>query len=289
MTFHLWFIYALLSCLTMAGSELSQKISLTQKVNISAITNNFFVWTLQGFGGLFIAILFNQISLFLNLTQVITLIAVSLTYFAAGTIFYTSFKGNSASISIILNNISVIISTILGVIFFSESTMPMKLVGLLLVIVAIFIANYKKSEKFSIYNLYAILGGALFGLAYTFDKSLSLTIPPAMYVALLCFSVALVSLIFTGKHIAQETKRMSLKNFYPIFSSATFGTLFNFFAFASYRAGGGVGVVNAITNSSIFPLIFLEIMLLNDKIELKKKIIGASIGIAGIVILSQLS
>jgi len=52
-----WYFFAILSVFALAGAEFSQKIALSHKANISAVTNNFFVWIFQGIGGIIIAVL----------------------------------------------------------------------------------------------------------------------------------------------------------------------------------------------------------------------------------------
>jgi drug/metabolite transporter (DMT)-like permease len=280
-----WFIFALLSVFVLAGSEISQKISITQKkINLSAITNNFYVWTLQGTFGLIIAFFLNQIAFDFSLSLILKLIAIGIVYFLGGTFFYTSYKGNSPSISVILGSISVIISTALGIIFFDESTTLLKFAGILLILTSIVILNYSKKEKMDKYNMYALIGGACFGIAYTIDKSFIFNISPYMYVALMSFSVAIVSFVLRSSQIISESKRLKKENYYPMIMSASFGTLFNLFTFLSYSRGGNVGVVDAMNNSSVFLIIIVEVILLKDRSSLRKKIICSLLAFAGIAI-----
>ncbi|MFC1780347.1 EamA family transporter [Patescibacteria group bacterium] len=281
-----WFIFALLSVFVIAGSEISQKVSLTQKVNISAITNNFFVWTLQGLGGLILAILFNRFEFSFGSTELVSLIFVAFVYFLGGTFFYTSYKGNSPSISLVLGSISIIISTILGILFFNESTSSIKFLGIFIILLSIFIANYKKELRFEKYNTFALLGGICFGVAFTLDKSLVLKSSPFIYVSILCFSVALVSIVLKPRMIISDTRRMKLNNFLPMLSSALFGTLFNSFTFMAYANSGSVGAVDAMNNSSIFLVIIFEIFFLKDKSNLGRKIFGAILVTLGVILLS---
>jgi drug/metabolite transporter (DMT)-like permease len=284
-----WFIYALLSIFVIAGSEISQKISLTQKVDISAITNNFFVWIFQGTGGIILSLIFGGISFALNISDILRLTLVAITYFLGGTFYYTSYKGNSPSISIILGSISVIISTFLGIIFFDESTHIQKFIGIGIILVSIIIVNLKKKEKFGKYNLFALLGGVCFGVAYNIDKSFIQTVSPFNYLILMCFSVAIASFIFKPKLILKEVKKLSTKNFYPMIFAATFGTLFNLFTFLSYDKGGNVGIIDAMNNSSMFLVIAMEIIILKDKSSLFKKITSAILVVFGIYLLSSIS
>ncbi|MFH2085286.1 MAG: EamA family transporter [bacterium] len=281
----LWLVYSLLSVLSLAGSEISQKISLTQKVDISAITNNFFVWTFQGIIGLVLALLLGQFSLSLPTTMIWKLVMISFIYFAGGTAFYTSYKGNSPSISIIFGTISVVISSLLGAIFLNDLYTGLKVVGIMLILSAIIFLNYKRTEKLSKYNLYAVIGGICFGVAFTLDKSMATTISPFMYLGLMCLGVAVVSAITSFKLIRQETSKLTSKNFIPMLSSASFGSSFNLLTFFAYRNGANVGVADAINNTTVFFVILLEIILLKDKENLTKKILAAIIAILGVILI----
>ncbi len=283
----LWFIYALLSVLVIAGSEISQKISMTQKVNISSITNNFFVWTLQGFGGLILSILFRNFDVNWSIHDLYKLILVAIIYFIGGTYYYNSYKSNSLSISLIILNVSIIISTTLGIIFFKESTYITKFIGIFMILFAIFLVNYKYGKKFDKYNMHALIGGICFGIAYSLDKSFINNTSPMFYVSLLSFSVAIVSLLLKYKHITTEVKNLKSKNFVPIIMTSIFGTLFNTFTFLSYSKGGNVGTIDAMNNSSIFLIILFEIFIFKDKSNMKKKILGALIVTLGIALLSS--
>jgi drug/metabolite transporter (DMT)-like permease len=277
-----WFVFALLSIFVLAGSEISQKISLTQKVNISAVTNNFFVWTFQGIAGLVLALLFNQIHLDITPTLLLKLLALGIVYFLGGTFFYSSFKGNSPSISVILGSISVVISSTLGIIFFNESTNNFKFLGLALILSSILFLNLNKSEKLNKFNLLALAGGTCYGLAYTLDKSFVLQLNPIFYISLLCFTVALVSITLRSKQIISEAKTLKIQNYYPMLMSAFFGTLFNLFTFLAYSKGADVGIVDAMNNSSIFLIILIEILFLNDRTSLKRKLLCATLATVGI-------
>jgi drug/metabolite transporter (DMT)-like permease len=279
-----WFIFATLSIFTLAFSEIAQKVSLSQKVDISAITNNFYVWCWQGTLGLILAISTGNLALITSPTQLAKLLILAVAYFLGGTFFYTSYKGNSSSISVILGSISILVSTTLGTIFFQETMTIQKFAGILLILSAIVLVNLNKSEKFNKYNLYAFLGGMCYGVAYTLDKSFALNLHPFSYLMYMCYSIALVSVVTSFKLIITETKKLQIPNFYPMFFSGLFGASFNSFTFFSYRYGGQVGIADAMNTSSIFLIIILEVLFLKDRTQLGKKILCALIAFMGIVI-----
>lgn len=167
-----WLLFAFLSLFALVGSELSQKISLTGKKNLSAITNNFYVWTFQGIGGLVLALALGGFLIPTDTQVWLKLLLNGVIYFIAGTLYYTSYKANSASISIILGSFSAIVSTSLGILFLGEEFSLLKLLGVALVLAGIAYVNYSKELKFSLPNLYALGGGIAFGIAYTVDKSI---------------------------------------------------------------------------------------------------------------------
>ncbi len=281
----LWLIYSLLSVLVLAGSEISQKISLTQKVNISAITNNFYVWTLQGSIGLILAIVLGQFTLNIPPLMLVKLLLISFVYFAGGTSFYSSYKGNSPSISIIFGTISVVISSTLGTLILHDKYSLLMIVGVVLILSAIIFLNFNRKEKLNKYNLYAILGGLCFGVAFTLDKSMVTTISPFMYLGLMCLGVAVVSVITSFRLIKRESLALKGKNYFPMISSSIFGSSFNLFTFFAYRNGANVGIADAINNSTVFLVILLEIILLKDHSNLFKKILAATIATLGIVLI----
>lgn len=278
-----WLIYSLLSVLTLAGAEISQKISLTQKVNISAITNNFFVWTFQGLIGLLLAVILDQFSMVIPQQLLLKLFLIGVVYFAGGTFFYSSYKGNSPSISIVLGTISVVISSLLGTLFLHDKYTTLMVVGIALVLSAISFLNLNRKEKLTKYNLYAVLGGICFGFAFTLDKSIVTTVSPFMYLGLMCLSVAIVSVVTSFKHIKKEFGVLVGSNFLPMISSAIFGASFNLFTFFAYRNGANVGVADAINNTTVFFVIALEIILLKDRSNIVKKLLAATIATLGVI------
>ena len=280
-----WFIFSLFSIFVLAGSEISQKISLTQKVSISAITNNFYVWTFQGIVGIILALLLGQFNTNLDSGSLIKLAIIGIIYFAGGSLYYSSYKGSSASISLILMSISVVISSTLGTILLGDVFTAGKIVGIVLILLAIVFLNLNSKEKINKYNVLALLGGMCFGVAFTIDKSFVSTLSPFMYLGLLCLTVAIVSLIFGIKLIIKETKTLVKKNVLPILSSGTFFSAFNLFTFFAYKNGANVGVADAMNNSSVFLVILAEVLFLKDRTNLKRKIISATMAILGIILI----
>lgn len=284
--FESWFILALLSIFAITGAELSQKISLTQKVKLSAITNNFFVSILIGAIGIALAFIFKQIPTSLDLEFFVGLIIVGTAYFLGATFYYTSYKSNSASISIILQSISIVVSTILGIIVFNESTGLQKFIGIAIILFAIVYVNYSKQFKFDKYNAFALLGGMIFGIAYTLDKYLSLDTNPLFYIGVLAPTAAFIGLIIKPRLILSETKNLKFIHFKSMLFAGFFIATYQILTFFSYSKGGSVGVVDALNNTSLFLVIIFEIIVFKNREMLGKKLISATLVLIGIILLS---
>jgi drug/metabolite transporter (DMT)-like permease len=281
-----WLIFVLISVVSVSISEITQKISLTQRINLSAITNNFYVWVLQGIIGLLLTIRFHQFSLDLSTTSILKLILMSVIYFLGSTFFYGSYKSNSPSISLILGTISVVISSVLGNLFLNEQYSYVIITGMFLILLAIVFVNIQKKTPIDKYNIYAILGGIFYGFAFTLDKSLVTEMSPFMYLSLMSLGIATVSLISSFKRIRKESHKLNIQHFYLILLSSLGFSIYNIFTFLAYKNGGNVGVIDAINNLSIFLVIILEIILLKDRKNLLKKILAALLAVAGLVLIA---
>jgi len=282
----LWLIFVLISVVVMAASEISQKITMTAPENISSETSNFFVWLLQALLGTVVFFLFSNHNTDFSISLIPRLLLVGSVYFWAGTLYYSSYKGSSAGLSTILGTVSMIMSTTLGIIFLHESINILKVLGIFLVFGAIIIARFTRNLHFDKYNLLAMSGGALWGVAFTIDKSFATTINPLFYLSLFCLITGLSGLIYRSKVILSEIKIISKKSYKSIFWTAAFGTAFNAFTFLSYSHGGEVGRVDAINNTMVFLVIILEFLILKEKQNIFRKLIAAAIAIVGVTILA---
>lgn len=281
-----WFILTLIGLFCVALADVSQKITLKGKSPLSSITNNFLVWNFIGL----IALIYFLIRK-LPVPEIppdlfIKLIPLAVLYFLGGSFYYQSFKSNSVSISAVLATISSVITTVLGILIFSESTSILKFVGSLIVFSAIIIVNYQKKLHFDKYNLYALLGGLFYGLAYTADKYFVISTSPDFYQILLCFSVGMASFVFRPKQIISELNLFQRKLIPSIISATIFFFLYQKFLFWAISIGGEVGRIDVLNNATVFVIIFIEVLFLKERNNLPKKLISATVASIGAIILA---
>jgi drug/metabolite transporter (DMT)-like permease len=283
----LWFLLTIGGVLFVSFAEIAQKLVIGGKSDISAETNNFIVWGIQSLFALIFILLFSAGDLnLISKVPINFLLIIPVLYFWGGTLYYSSYKEGSVSISNILVGISSVVSTFLGIVFFKESSNIFKLIGLLLVITAIVYVNYSKNQKLTKSNLLALAGGIIFGTTFTIDKRFVLDIGPHLYQFLLCMSVPLVSLLFRGRKIISELKNIKQSDFKIMLTSAFFFFGYNKLLFWAYQKSGEVGRIDAINNTVIFFVIILEFLILKEKSNILRKFIAASIAFVGVTLLA---
>ncbi len=282
-----WFVFSLLSVFALALGELTQQHLLNLKnafnVRTSAVLT-FLFQSLLTIPFLFIFGLANQIFSIFTPTIFPKIILVSFLGSISMLFYLKSFKVKNISISTIFTSLSAIVSTTLGIIFFSESTHFLKFVGIGLVLVAIVVANYKNSilEK---NHFYALVAGLFFGILYALDKSIVADIHPLVYIFWSFAMIAVWGFILGGKSVVGSLKGKELSSLKPIAISGVGYFLYNFFTFTAYTFGGEVGRVDAINNAQIFLIIIFEFFILKHTKGTARKLLSAGLAIAGILIL----
>ncbi len=281
-----WYVFVLISVIATSFGEIGQKISVSSKLNVSAKTINFCIATMQMILALVYVLVFVKNPDFsLNAEQIIRLIISGILSFFFFDALYSSYEGNSASISQVIFSFSAVASTVLGIILFNESIAGVKFVGIGLILIGVVIASIKRGEKISKYNLMALFAALIYALLTNNDKYFSTTINPHVYQVLSIPMFLVASLLFSGKQIAKEIKKIDKTLFSSILLSTIAYTIFNKFTYLAYFAGGEVGKVDAINNAAVLVIIILEILLLKDRSDLKKKIIAALLTVTGVAIL----
>lgn len=282
-----WFVFALLSATSLAVAELIQQHLLNKKdafTERASAVLTFFPQAIYTMPFLFFSVNRKEVFDVFQSNIFPNLIAVTVIS-SAGMVFYLrSFKVKSISISNIFGSLSVLVSTFLGIVFFSESISMFKFIGILLVLSAIIALNYKNLELEK-NHFYGILSGILFGVAYTLDKSIVLQINPIIYMFWSFLFISIFGFFTNPKDIIISIKGKSLLAFRPILFSSIFYFLFNFFTFTAYSIGGEVGRIDAINNAQIFLIIIFEYFILKHETLVWRKILTAVLAYTGVVIL----
>jgi drug/metabolite transporter (DMT)-like permease len=283
----MWFILTILSIFALATAELMQQHLLNAKnafdERASAVLT-FLVQSLITVPFLFLFGVADQVFSVFDPTVFPRVLLVSLISSVAMIFYLKSFKVKNISISAIFVSFSAIVSTFLGIIFFAESTSVVKFFGIFLILMAIIMANYKNVilEK---NHWYGLVAGCIFGICYTFDKSIILDIHPLVYIFWTFSMIAVWGFLLGTKRVVRSLKDKKLNAYKPIFISGVGYFLYNFFTFTAYRLGGEVGRIDAINNSQIFLIILFEFFILKHTQGTMRKILSAGLAVAGVLML----
>lgn len=286
-----WFTFSILSIFALAVAELTQQHLLNKKnafgERASAVLT-FLVQSIITVPFLFMLGLSNQVFSIFNLTIFPKVLLVTFISSIAMVLYLKSFRVKNISISTIFIAFSALVSTSLGIIFFSESTSYLKFIGISLILFAIVVVNYKNAilEKNHFYGLAA---GFIFGICYTIDKSIILEIHPLVYIFWAFSMVALWGIVLGGRSVINSIRGKKLEAYRPIIISGIGYFLFNFFTFTAYKLGGEVGRVDAINNSQIFLIILFEFFVLKHTEGIIRKLLSAGLAIGGILMLNMVS
>lgn len=281
-----WFILVLLSVLVASIGEIGQKISLTSKIELSSVTANFFLGTGQFILSLLFLVLFvGPKEIVIQEGELILLVISSILSFFFFKFFYTSYKGQSASLSQVIFSLSIVLTTFLGILFFNEDSGPVKFLGVFLIFIGVLIASYSKGEKLNKYNIYALIAAVIYSFLVLIEKKFSVEADPHYFQVFISGGFALASLAFAGKTIVKEAKTIDKKLSISLITSAVAFTIFKKLTLTAYSVGGEIGKVDAINNTSILLIIILEILILKDRTSLKKKFFASFLCIVGVLIL----
>ena len=282
-----WFTLSILSIFVLAGAELTQQYLLNLENAFTARASavlTFLFQSLLAIPFLFIFGVADQVFAIFNPAIFPRVLLVTFISSISMVLYLKSFQVKNISISTIFISFSAIVSTSLGIIFFSESTNYLKFLGIALVLVAIIIVNYKNAilEK---NHFYGLVAGLIFGVSYVLDKSILLNIHPIVYIFWSFLLIAVWGFLLGNKAVINSIKNKKLKNYNPIMVSGAGYFLFNFFTFTAYGIGGEVGRIDAINNAQVFLIILFEFFVLKQTRGTARKLFSAGLAILGIFIL----
>ena len=282
-----WFVLGLLSVLALATAELTQQHLLNVKNAFTERTSAVLTFLFQSVFVLPILFLSGKAGQFFSIfaPSVLPRVCIVTLLSSFAMVFYLrSFKVKNISISAIFTSFSVVVSTVLGIVFLSESTEVSKLVGIALVLSAIVLANWKNAvlEK---HHFYGLAAGAMFGVVYTLDKNIVSEVHPLIYLFWSFLMIVIWGVIFGGKEIVRSVKGKGMRSYVPVLASGFGYLLFNICTFTAYSFGGEVGRIDAINNSQVFLIILFEFFILKHTEGTVRKLASATMAILGVIIL----
>jgi len=285
---HPWFLFALLSAVSLGVSELLQQKILNHKTEkFSAIESGFFVILIQLILFIPVVIILNlKINIFsyLDFKNVLLIIATGFIAWPATCFYLKSFEVKNISLSTIFSSISMVTSVFLGYLFLGESIYFLKITGFIFILSAIVLIS-KKSISLEKNTFYGLVGGALWGLVYTLDSRVLDFVHPFVFIFWQYLFILLVAFTFHFKMLYSKIIDTKIVKYKHIFFSAIGYLLFNILFFYSFYFGGEAGKVDGVSSFNIFIIIIFEYFFLKQKTDLVLKIISFILATVGVVLL----
>lgn len=284
-----WIAFSLLSITFLAIAELVQQHLLHTNNRMEERTSAVLLFFTQALLILPIIFIFNLNTSMLSIfTNQITpyLLLVSLLSSISMILYLRSFKVENISISGMLLSFSIVVSTILGIIFLNESLSITKLIGIGLILTAI-ISLRLSNIKFEKNHKYALIGSIIFGINFTLDKFIVVNTHPMIYMFWIFLLIPIIGFLSSPKTVIDTIKKSQLSDFKALFISAIAYLVFNLCTFYAYSKGGEVGKVDAINNTQVFLIIVAEFFILKQRDNIWRKLITAFIAFIGIWILGN--
>ena len=184
-----WFTLSIFSVFSLAAAELVQQNLLNKKNSFNEKASGVLTFLFQALLALLFVFALGLESQLFDVFEKMTSLKILLVSFISSiamVLYLGSFRVKNISYSLVLVSFSAVVSSILGIIFFSESAGVLKFLGIFLILSGIYIVN-RNNAKLEKRHFWGLIAGAMFGVNYVLDKNIVQDINPLVYIFGLLF------------------------------------------------------------------------------------------------------
>ncbi|MEK7577470.1 MAG: EamA family transporter [Patescibacteria group bacterium] len=208
--------------------------------------------------------------------------------YAAGTIFFfRAIKKIEASEMSIIGGVGPINTIIASVLFLRDVFSAQQLLGVLCIISAVVLINFKKGGIVINQGVWlALAGTACYGIAVIFDTIIIRGFEVASFIPIGTAGTSLIMMLTYPRKISHVWKAL----IYVEKNLLIYSLLYAMAGITFYTAiftGALVGQVSTVVRSSIILTVILSTVFLGEREGLIKKIIGAILTTVGVILVSQ--
>lgn len=279
-----WFYLILIYISTNATSKILQKYIFNDTELDPAAFSAFFMII----GGLLAVPLlyFEAIEYPQDITIWLILLLASIFYTISMLLFFYALKEIEISQVETIGITRTIWLILLGIIFYQEKLNLNQYFGIFLVFLGLVViyCDKKTFHELKKPHLYALLYAIIISCAYALDKYL------LSYFSLILYNVVIYIIpgIFTMIFIPNTFEKMKYfiqkkTNTYICLLSCVFMVISTLALYAAYQSGGELSLVGPLAQTSTIFTILIGLIILKEYWNLKRKIIGITIAVLGIV------
>ncbi len=213
------------------------------------------------------------------------LLTVAAGIFGAGNVIcsYTAQKYVDAGVSSVIINIYTPITIVLSIIFFHEGLSLMQVFGTILLLTALVLVSKKHRIgrfRFDKYFLLMLLSGTLLAFCLVAERALMMETGFAAVIILSSWSYCVFSGIATF-----VTHNKSVYSIKDTLLTGGLNLLHNLSWFILLLVVGNLSLVSSVTTFKIVVMFIAGALLLGEKEDLPRKILGSIIAVAGLLLM----
>ncbi len=216
------------------------------------------------------------------------LILLALLYTAMNYFLFKAFKQSEAGTVTILFSSSAAWVLIVSAIVLSETITLVKVVGIVLIFIAVVLLTLESGKlKFDRALLYPLIAAILLAIAFVNDVYISTKVDLLSFLSLAFLLPGLlsISLILPGRKYL-EIRDFKTNDYVKNIGLALFYALSTILAFQAYKMGAEASIVSPLLQLSIFLTVILSYFFLKERKNIKLKLLTSLLAVAGGVILT---
>lgn len=285
-----WLFLTLLAITARATYSIATKV-LSKDVEVSPITHSLLLTTFAGLLSVIISPFVGGISLNGVSNYVLPTVLMIISQAFGNVLFFLGIKKLDAGTTQIAFSSILIWGAILSVVFLGSVFSPVQLLGIILMLIAILVVQYKQGKLDLNSSFLYIVGSAiLFAIFQVASADLSKTLSTGTYLVLAYLGPSLIigSLYFKSikkdfKLLKSQLKNTSSKT---LFASGT-SLLYFVFSYLAYRYAPDRGVVVVLLTSQVVLSVIFGILFLKERDNRFRKLLAGVLAfIAGVLIKS---
>lgn len=216
---------------------------------------------------------------------------VAITYTIGPSLYYTGLKHTNLSVTTTLDATGAIYAMILGILLLGESFSVGKLVGVVMILVAVLIVAGKSTalNKLTKYEILLLIAPIFYAIGGIADNIL-INYSNALTYLTLSFLVAGISMTLVNLPRINSVGIENLRDraFLKILMvNAVFVAIYGYASYRAYMVGGEVSAMYPIMQSESVVVPFMAMWLFGERERFFHKIMGAILAFVGILILSN--
>ncbi len=281
-----WQVFIALSVVSYSFSTILQKFFLSrEKIDPMAFSIFFQIGTGFIIGAF---ALVNGKLVFPYMTSLAVNFLLMIVLYTLGNIFlfFALRKINASQFTVIFSS-RVFFTILASTLFLHEGLIPIQFVGIMLIFVSVALVSFKNS-RFSLgkYELFALGAAVSFGFGNSNDRIILKSFPLYPYVSLAFLLPAIATMVVFPKSLKKISSFFSSFLWVKIFLYCSVYAISALTFFTALQISNNSSQVSALSLMSVIITVILAIFLLGEKEHVARKIMGAVLSVAGVLLLS---